>query len=52
MRRELGIARLLLEGGAEPRLAGAGGRTAMGFARDNDDAGMIALLRRYGVPER
>jgi ankyrin repeat protein len=51
-RRELAIARLLLEGGADPRLVGNSGRSAMGFALTNDDAGMVALLRRYGVPER
>lgn len=52
MRRQAGMARLLLESGANPRLVGAGGQSAMRFARDNDDAGMVVLLRSYGVPER
>ena len=51
-RRELTIARLLLEGGADPRLVGNGGRSAMSFALANDDAGMVALLRRYGASGR
>jgi hypothetical protein len=52
LRRELAIARLLLEGGADPQLVGNGARSAMSFARENGDAGMVALLRRYGAPER
>lgn len=52
LRREAGMARMLLEAGANPRPVGAGGQSAMSLARDNNDAGMVALLRRYGVPER
>ncbi len=51
MRRDLAAARLLLDGGANPRLVGGTGQSAMSVARANGDAGMVALLRRYGVPD-
>jgi RNA polymerase primary sigma factor len=51
MRRDLAAARLLLDGGANPRLVGGRGQSAMSIARTNGDAGMVALLRRYGVPD-
>ncbi len=52
MRRESVMARLLLEAGANPRLVAMGGQSAMSIARENADTGLLALLRRYGVPDR
>lgn len=46
---ETRIAELLLIGGANPNLAGAGGKTAAVIARQRADGAMLGLLDRYGA---
>ena len=49
MRRNTGIAQLLLSRGADPNARGPNGATGLSLARERNDSATVALLEQHGA---